>query len=137
MKCKTLKCCLQSSLKKKKKEFAKKTGRDEKLVSIDEVITLLNFKKSSLEESIRDYQLEADRYTFGAEKKGKFGVISMVSRELMRRRKLNWALLWRSENALKRKMNTSDRYFYHLSLFFVWSSFIVFAEMRKFWHHVI
>ena len=49
---------------KQKKESAKKTERDKKLVSIDERITHLNLKKLSLEAAVKEYRLEFGKYAF-------------------------------------------------------------------------
>ena len=54
---------------KQKRELEKKAEKDQRLASIEEEITQLNLKKSSLEEAIKDYHVEADKYAYDAEKK--------------------------------------------------------------------
>ena len=50
---------------------------------------------------------------------------------MLRRNRLNSVLLWRTENALKKKRNRFDRYFSLSPLFCVWTSIIVFTGIRK------
>ena len=63
-----LKRCLQRGTEAKKRELVKKAKKYQRLASIDEGITQLNLKKSSLEEAIKGYLAEADKYTYNAEK---------------------------------------------------------------------
>ena len=54
---------------KQKRESEKKAEKDKSLASIEEEITQLNLKKSSLEEAIKEYHAEADKYVYDAEKR--------------------------------------------------------------------
>ena len=54
---------------KQKRELEKKAEKDKRLASIEEEIIQLNLKKSSLEEAIKEYHLEADKYVYDAQKK--------------------------------------------------------------------
>ena len=67
MKCKHSNAAYKEALKQNI-ELAKKTEGDQKLVSVNGKITQLN-SKSSLEEAIKEYRLEAGKYAFDAEKR--------------------------------------------------------------------
>ena len=54
---------------KQKRKLEKKAEKDQRLASIEEEITQLSLKKSTLEEDIREYHVEADKYAYDAEKK--------------------------------------------------------------------
>ena len=54
---------------KQKRESEKKAEKDKRLASIEEEITQLNLKKSSLEEAMKEYHAETDKYAYDAEKK--------------------------------------------------------------------
>ena len=54
---------------KQERESEKKAEKDKSLAIIEEEITQLNLKKSSLEEAIKEYHAEADKYAYDAEKR--------------------------------------------------------------------
>ena len=55
---------------KQKREWEKKADK----VGIEEETTQLNLKKPSMEEAVKEYHVEAEKYAFDAKKKGKFRI---------------------------------------------------------------
>ena len=62
---------------KEKKESQQKQEKDKRLLEIDEELIQLNRKRSSLEEAIKEYHLERDKYALDAEKKENLELLKM------------------------------------------------------------
>ena len=124
---------------KQKKESAKKVKKDQKLVSIDDEITQLNLKKWSLEEAIKEYQLEVDSYVFEVEKKENLRVIKIIKwfKESCWE-EADWIGRYFEETKMPRKENeASDRCFFSFAIFLYLNFSYSFCRERKLWHRVI
>ena len=64
---------------KQKRETAKKAEKDERLASIEEEITQLNLKKTSLEEAIKEYRAGTDKYAYDVEKKENLELLKLFN----------------------------------------------------------
>ena len=60
-----------------KKKSQQKLEKDKRLLEIDDELIQLSRKKSSLEEAIKGYHLERDRYALDAEKKENIELLKM------------------------------------------------------------
>ena len=65
---------------KQKRESEKKAEEDRRLASIEEEISHLNLKKSSLEEATKEYHAEAGKYAYDAEKKENLELLKLSNR---------------------------------------------------------
>ena len=63
-------CSLYKIVLKEKREQSKKNEKNEKLDNLNEERSQLNHKKTSLEEVIKEYKLQSEKYDFEAEQKG-------------------------------------------------------------------
>ena len=64
-----------------KRESEKKAEKDQRLASIEEEVKQLNLKKSSLEETVKEYHAEADKYACDAERKENLEQLNGLKRD--------------------------------------------------------
>ena len=62
---------------KERREAMNKNEKDEKLDDLNMVLKSLNDKERSLDEAVKEYQSDADKYTLEAEKKENMELLKM------------------------------------------------------------
>ena len=70
-------CSLYKIALKEKREQSKKNEKNEKLDNLNEKLSQLNHKKTSLEEVIKEYKLQSEKYDFEAEQKENLEILKL------------------------------------------------------------
>ena len=70
-------CSLYKIALKEKREQSKKNEKNEKLNNLNEELSQLNHKKTSLEEVIKEYKLQSEKYDFEAEQKENLEILKL------------------------------------------------------------
>ena len=70
-------CSLYKIALKVKREQSKKNEKNEKLDNLNEELSQLNHKKTSLEEVIKEYKLQSEKYEFEAEQKENLEILEL------------------------------------------------------------
>ena len=70
-------CPLYKIALKEKREQSKKNEKNEKLDNLNEELSQLNHKKTSLEEVIKEYRLQSENYDFEAEQKENLQILKL------------------------------------------------------------
>ena len=70
-------CSLYTIALKEKREQSQKNEKNEKLDNLNEELSQLNHKKTSLEEVIKGYKLQSEKYDFEAEQKENLEILKL------------------------------------------------------------